>query len=210
MKGGNMSQEILEIVKGMDLKDIETQLALQCAPLITDIKTSNLLIVQNDNVRKVKQILSNTNISQFILMFTEQKTTILLYKKYQLESYISQKKVRKLLKNIGYQEHLLDDILHIFQLRYKDYIAGGKEFPHEMGLLLGYPVEDVEEFIKNEGKNFLYTGYWKVYENLPEKVSLFRKFELAKETLIQLVSFGISIVDIIDIYSKNELSQTAV
>ena len=30
-----MSREIFEIVQGMDLKNIETQLALQCAPLIT-------------------------------------------------------------------------------------------------------------------------------------------------------------------------------
>lgn len=40
-----MSQEIYEIVKGMDLENIETQLALQCAPLITGLKVSNLLII---------------------------------------------------------------------------------------------------------------------------------------------------------------------
>lgn len=36
-----MSREIFEIVQGMDLKNIETQLALQCAPLITGLKISN-------------------------------------------------------------------------------------------------------------------------------------------------------------------------
>ena len=35
-----MSREIFEIVQGMDLKNIETQLALQCAPLITGLKIS--------------------------------------------------------------------------------------------------------------------------------------------------------------------------
>lgn len=205
-----MSRKLLEIVKGMDLKDIETQLALQCAPLITDLKISNLLIVQNDNVGKVLKILSNTDISHFILLVTEEKTTILLYRKYPLELYLSQKKIRKFFIHIGYQDFILEDLLSVFQMRYIDYMAGIKEFPHEMGLLLGYPLEDVEGFIKNEGKNYLYTGYWKVYDNLAEKVSLFRKFELAKESLIQMVSFGISIVDIIDSYSENELSQAAV
>lgn len=33
-----MSQEIFELVKGMDFKKIETQLALQCAPLIMGLK----------------------------------------------------------------------------------------------------------------------------------------------------------------------------
>ena len=32
-----MSREIFEIVQGMDLKNIETQLALQCAPLILSL-----------------------------------------------------------------------------------------------------------------------------------------------------------------------------
>lgn len=205
-----MSGDILGIVKGMDLKDIETQLVFQCAPLITNLKISNLLIIQNDNIEKMKKILENTNILQFVLMVTEKKTTILLYRKYPFESYISQKKVGKLLKSIGYQEDSIDYILHFFQLRYNEYMAAGKAFPHEMGLLLGYPVEDVEGFIKNEGKNFLYTGYWKVYENLPEKMKLFRKFKLAKEKLIRLIWSGVSVVDIIDIYSENELSQTAV
>ncbi len=35
----------------------------------------------------------------------------------------------------------------------------GKQFPHEMGLLLGYPVEDVVGFMENNGKNYLYSGY---------------------------------------------------
>lgn len=39
-----MSREIFELVREMDLKNIEIQLALQCAPLITGLKVSNLLI----------------------------------------------------------------------------------------------------------------------------------------------------------------------
>ena len=37
------------------------------------------------------------------------------------------------------------------------------EFPHEIGLFLGYPVGDVVGFIKNKGKNFKCCGCWKVY-----------------------------------------------
>ena len=52
-----------------------------------------------------------------------------------------------------------------------------QEFPHEIGLLLGYPVEDVEGFICNGEENCLYVGYGKVYGELPEKMRLFYKFE---------------------------------
>ena len=205
-----MSQEIFNIMLRLDLKDIETQLALQCAPLITGLKTSNLLIVQNENVSKVKQILINTDISYYVLLTTEQRTTLFLYKSHQLVLYLSDKRVRKLLRAIGYQEFTLESLLQIFKVRYEDCRSGSNAFPHEMGLFLGYPVEDVEGFINNNGKNFLYTGYWKVYENLSERVKLFRKFEMAKETLIQLVSYGVSIADVIHIFSNNELQQVAV
>ena len=37
------------------------------------------------------------------------------------------------------------------------------EFPHEIGVFLGYPLADVIGFIQNRGKNFTACGYWKVY-----------------------------------------------
>lgn len=205
-----MSQKIFEIATGMNIKNIETQLALQCAPLITGLKISNLLIVQNENMNKVKQMLKNTEISYLLLLSREEKTTFLLYKSDQLEQYLLDIKVRNLLKQLGYHEFEMGNIFLDFKERYKEYMSGGKEFPHEMGLLLGYPVEDVKGFIENKGKNFLCIGYWKVYENREEKVKLFQKYELAKETLIQFVANGVSMLDVIDIYSDNKLCQAAV
>lgn len=42
-KGEDMSQEVLEIIKKMDLETLESQLALQCAPVLAGLKISNLL-----------------------------------------------------------------------------------------------------------------------------------------------------------------------
>ena len=51
-------------------------------------------------------------------------------------------------------------------------------FPHEIGLFLGYPSEDVEGFICNGAKNAKCVGTWKVYgdENAAK-----RKFEQYKQ-----------------------------
>jgi hypothetical protein len=73
-----------------------------------------------------------------------------------------------------------------------------KDFPHEMGLLLGYPTEDVEGFITHRGDNCLCVGYWKVYANKERKLKIFERFEMATERLIQLLSYGISMGEIID------------
>lgn len=205
-----MSQEVFEIVQQMDLKNVENQLVLQCAPLIAGLKPSNLLSISKTSLRQVRQILKNTGISYRVLLVSRQRITLLLYNRKELEIYLAQPEVRLLFENMGYLQFSLEEILPVFEKRYAKYMEDNCRFPHEMGLLLGYPVEDVEGFIENEGKNSLYIGYWKVYGSLSDKLQLFRKFELAKETLIRLVSNGVSMRDIIDIYKYDKLQSAAV
>ncbi len=193
-----MSQEVLEIVKGMDFKQIETQLALQCAPLIAGLKTSNLLIIPRENVPKVKRILKRTILSYFILYVGEEKTILLVYDASRLGAYLGKKKVKDLLLQWGYEEKGMREWLYLLQERYKRYVEKKANFPHEMGLFLGYPVEDVVGFIENSGRNSLYSGYWKVYGDVSEKIQLFQKFDMAKENLIQFLASGMTILDAIN------------
>ena len=51
---------------------------------------------------------------------------------------------------------------------------GEMPFPHELGLLLGYPAEDVRGFMGIGYKKCLYTGYWKVYEKAEERSHCFQ------------------------------------
>ena len=206
-----MSQEVFELVQGMDLKSIETQIALQCAPLISGLKVSNLLIISAEDEALVRVILRRSGISFFRLLRTGEKVTFLLFRKNPLEAYLKQQEVETMLVEAGYAELSLGNILSTFQKRYAHYMSAGGRFPHEMGLLLGYPAEDVKGFVENEGKNFLYSGYWKVYADVEEKRRLFQKVENAKETVIQLLSYGVGIQDILDIYKdENEPKQAAV
>lgn len=206
-----MSQEVFELVQGMDLKSIETQIALQCAPLISGLKVSNLLIISAEDEALVRIILRRSGISFFRLLRTGEKVTFLLFRKNPLEAYLKQQEVEAMLAEAGYAELSLGNILSTFQKRYAHYMSAGGRFPHEMGLLLGYPAEDVRGFVENEGKNFLYSGYWKVYADVEEKRRLFQKFENAKETVIQLLSYGVGIQDILDTYKdENEPKQAAV
>ena len=46
-----------------------------------------------------------------------------------------------------------------------------EDFPHEIGLFLGYPLEDVEGFIENRGRNYTCCGCWKAYGD-PEKARI--------------------------------------
>lgn len=192
-----MSQEILNVVQGTDWKDIEMQIALHCAPLIAGLKLSNLLMIQNKDLDRTTSLLKRAGISYFVVAVTNGKAAVLLFDRRQLELYLQEEKVWQIFRDMGYQENVMGKILYAFRQRYEGYLLRNQEFPHEMGLLLGYPVEDVEGFILNEGENCLYIGYWKVYENLSEKMALFRQFEKARDVLLRLLSGGTTIVEVV-------------
>ena len=196
-----MSQDVLQIIKKLDSRDIEIQLALQCGPLITVLKIANLLITEHANVKKVKAILKSRGISYCTLYTNATKTYLILFKPDQLLQYLSKKEVRAFLEARGYTSYKLSILFALLKKRYTEYMEGGDSFPHEFGLFLGYPVEDVIGFIEHNGKNYLYTGYWKVYSDVDTKRSLFEKYEASIETLIPMLDKGVKLVDSIDLYS---------
>lgn len=48
-------------------------------------------------------------------------------------------------------------------------LANGSEFPHEVGVFLGYPLEDVLGYEFNSGANCRYCDCWQVYSSDIEK-----------------------------------------
>ena len=53
-----------------------------------------------------------------------------------------------------------------------------------MGIFLGYPLEDVEGFIRYEGKESRYTGYWKVSGDVTQAKQIFQAYDDAKECAV--------------------------
>lgn len=185
-----MSQETMEKIRQMDLGKIEKQLVFQCAPLIAGLKMSNLFVIQKDHLRRLCFLLHKSRIRCRVLYWEKDSLTVLLYQPAMLSVCLHGQRARMLLRREGYEEMELASVLISFTHRYRQYRMGFRPFPHELGLLLGYPLEDVEGFIKNSGKNSLYTGYWKVYANVPAKRHLFRKYERAREELLERIIHG--------------------
>lgn len=204
-----MCEEVIQIVKTMDRSELETQLALQCAPLLTSVKMSNLLIINKDNRDAVIQTFQKTLISYYVILESKNKIIFLLYHKKGLIEYLGKNDVRNTLFQFGYDRFELFDILKEFSRRYCNYNKQEGEFPHELGLLLGYPLEDVKGFIKNQGKNYLYTGYWKVYSNPVETIQLFDKYNRAKEMVIRMLAEGMRVHNILEVYYSNKYKNVA-
>ena len=158
-----MRIETWEIMQNADLDEIELQLAFQCAPLITGLKVSNLFQIDSRHYKRLCEILDKSNFSFCGLGGRNGSVSLLIYQKEWLEQFLQQEEVRILMHRLGYRDLHLERVLTKFRSRYIRYMQKKQQFPHEMGVLLGYPPEDVEGFIIYEGKNSLCEGYWKVY-----------------------------------------------
>lgn len=181
----------------MNLNHIETKIGLQCASLLMGIKLSNLLIVSPADKEEVVRIFKNTIISYHICFESQEKVVFLLYHKEQLVAYLNQPEVKRRMYRLGYTKYSLSNILMEMSKRYEACMLATADFPHELGFLLGYPVEDVIGFIDHQGKNYLYSGQWKVYHNVPERKKLFRDYDEAKEQVIRMIVNGVNVEEII-------------
>ena len=186
-----MSTETFELMRRWDAKDFSLQLALQCAPLLSGLKCSNLFIISGEALNRLLLFLARTDISAHLLLPDGDRLIFLLYREAELAAYVRRREVADFLCEAGYDALSLREMLDCFARRYRAYKDGRRGFPHELGLFLGYPAEDVRGFIANDGENSLCSGYWKVYVRPTEKKRLFTRFEQEKERLVRLVMQGL-------------------
>jgi hypothetical protein len=72
-------------------------------------------------------------------------------------------------------------------------VTDGGEFPHEIGLFLGYPPEDVKGFIENRANGFKTVGYWKVYGNVAEAKKKFEVYRRCTDWFMNRLQKGESL-----------------
>lgn len=166
------------------------QIGTQCAPLLAGIKVSNLLIVEHRMVQYVYQLTESSQIGIHSLYQTDGRVTLLLYNGESLLSHLKKPEEYKLLLQYGYKNLQLKEMLDRLSERFRQYWAGQIEFPHESGVFFGYPIKDVQGFIHNNGQNFLYSGYWKVYDNVKEARRTFAEYERAKLSVVTHIRNG--------------------
>lgn len=65
--------------------------------------------------------------------------------------------------------------------RLRAYYVGREDFPHELGLILGYPVEDVRGFMSDGGRGAKAVGRWRCYGDVAVAERRFQ--ELSREEL---------------------------
>ena len=68
-----------------------------------------------------------------------------------------------------------------------------RTFPHEIGLFLSYPPEDVKGFVDNRARSYKCAGLWKVYSDEARARRLFTRFKRCTDTYCKLWQAGATI-----------------
>ena len=74
--------------------------------------------------------------------------------------------------------------------RLAERIRHESQFPHEIGIFLGYPTEDVIGFMENKGENYKLCGYWKVYGNAEKAKRTFENYDKCRMFLCNKLNQG--------------------
>ncbi len=182
----------------MSNRSLDEALAFQCAPALVGVKPANLMSCDMraypELEQAVKQLNEKLNCRALyfrILCRCEGRILLLVYREPVLRKHLCRQEVRDFLKQRAYPEGF-EETLSCFAER----LSGQDTFPHEAGVILGYPVEDVEGFLKHAGKNCKLCGFWKVYGDPGKAAILFRRFAQCREKVCLMVKNGKSIEEI--------------
>lgn len=196
--GGIMPTEVLSyFLKNNDRRiRLGFQIVLQCAPFLKGIKVSCVISVDAVLYGGLSELFENMDISYHRLSCSDGKCLVLFYRPEELDRYLKQPEVNELIREYGYTDMSVDKILERLSGRIGDFARRGIGFPHEIGVFLGYPLDDVKGFIRNEGKKYLMIGYWKVYSDLEGARMVFKEYDRAKDCAVNEFLTGKSIREI--------------
>ena len=72
-----------------------------------------------------------------------------------------------------------------------------EEFPHEIGVFLGYPLDDVKGFIRHKGRDYTFCGCWKCYGDPQAARRRFERYRRCTAVLRRRYAEGTPITQLI-------------
>ena len=163
---------------------VELRLIIQNAAVLKGKRISGMLFLNDKELARISMKLHNTNISLIILCTCKKRHLVMVYRAKELEEHLRSKEVSDYLREFGYRrDDFISNLIRLHQ-RMNGFYNKMKEFPHEVGVFLGYPICDIKGFLENKGEKYLHSGYWKIYGNLEETRKKFLSYDEAREIAI--------------------------
>lgn len=164
----------------------EDLIVQHCSPTLAGLKTGNMFSVSFDSgddmvteMRRINRILTRRGLRAIPFRTCRDSWLVYIFRPDCLKRDLAAPEALDILKEKGYRVE--NPACCLAQLAEK--ICEHQEFPHEIGLFLGYPPEDVRGFIDScckkcgASRGAKFTGYWKVYGDEQEASRRFARFD---------------------------------
>lgn len=139
-------------------------------------KPAALFTLQSRRAYSCLSALLPTRLSLMVLRKHKDRLLVFLFRKEKLEETLLNEPAETVLTGMGYPAGApLPAVLEYLKTRFER-----AQFPHEVGLFLGYPVEDVLGFVKHKGRNYKLCGYWKVYGDVEQAKRRFSQYDACR------------------------------
>lgn len=182
-----------------DKEYIECLLSYSLATVIAGIKPASTITLSKygknlyDKWNKYGRFfVGEINLEYIELRESNKFIIVMIYDKKQLQKLFSKDEYREFLIGIGYKDNNIDKYLSVLKERYSLYNC-----PHELGVFLGIPLDDVKVFMYSKDKKCLISGYWRVYNNYSKAKETFDLYDRVKQDTIKSILKGNKYKDVI-------------
>ena len=170
-----------------------------CAPTLAGIKTGSLFSVpyesygaMMEDIRALNRMLAPHGLRLLPLRCSNGKALLYLFRPASLHRDLHEKTAMEILTDAGYAGLRTEQCIQRLIQRLKD----NRDFPHEIGLFLSYPPEDVRGFIDNKAQNYKCIGYWKVYGDENKARQTFEKYKKCTESYCKSLHAGFGLAQL--------------
>lgn len=179
--------------------DFERALVWHCAPVLVGLKAAGLLSLTMENegmlpemAGKYNVLLAGNGLRFLPLCRCGSRRLLLVYREEPLARALECPAACAILHRAGYP---VGEPLPRLLGRLMERMETAEEFPHEIGLFLGYPPEDVEGFLNDPGgRGCRLCGCWKVYHDAEGARRRFRQFRQCRDLLWARLERGDSLI----------------
>lgn len=187
---GKLTLKFLSVLNVLDDRAyIKAKISYWAAPTLLGKKPATILALRSDSHNTYllwesykEELERELNICYLILRDTGKSAVVLFYNQEFLQECLTTEKNKEYLLNKGYpiDISLKNWLLHL-KTRFQN------DMPHEIGIFLGIPLEDVDGFVQNQGEYNILIGDWKVYHNPEKAEKMFREYDAAREKIAEIV-----------------------
>lgn len=170
----------------------EELIVRHCAPTLANLKTGSLFVCPItdrpsffSSLRSLNELLVPKGLRALPLRIREHSALVYLYRPSRLKKDLENPAAIKILQDHGYSCYgkCLPKLI--------ERVRASEEFPHEIGLFLGYPPEDVQGFLDHRPCKC--SGCWKVYGDENKAKKTFDLYKKCERVYCQQLARGIDI-----------------